>query len=323
MMAYNSGQHSIVLVCAVVISLVAAVIALILSAVAVSQSGTSNISILTPYSGQSSRTGTGNDGNDEDKIWQLALHERGFRLGYIDDATGELRGFNADMANAVCQIANKNCQIVYDSSQRCWDAVSGTRAQGGKGLLSGYYDGCVGWVHSYDRPRTFRFSDPYTDSLPAAALITLQGNPGNFTWQDLAGSKIGFIDGFVNDEHCLARSNVVTGNKLSSGQIVHYLTRPAAQQGLRNNEVDAIFDAKLVYLNQNPDFQIVSDDILTCVKAGFSVMTRKDSRLIDWWNPAFATLTATSQWKYICNDLDDEHGHVSRGPGPSVCVGID
>ncbi|XP_072048088.1 uncharacterized protein [Amphiura filiformis] len=206
--------------------------------------------------------------------------------------------------------------------QRREDSTTpGARAQGGEGLFGGYYDGCVGWVHSYDRSRTFRFSDPYVDNLPSGVLLTLQGNPGNFTWRDLTGSKIGFIDGFVYDEHCLARTDFVTGNKLSSSQIVHYPTRPAAQQGLRDNEVDAIFDAKRIYL-RNMEFQIVSDDFLTCVKAGFSVMTRKDSRLVDWWNPAFASLTATSQWKYICNDLIDEHGHVGGGD-PTSCVGID
>ena len=42
-------------------------------------------------------------------------------------------------------------------------------------------------------------------------------------------------------------------------------------------------------------------------------MTRKDSRLIDWWNPAFAKLVAdTSQWTRICNDLTDEHGKIYR-----------
>ena len=71
--------------------------------------------------------------------------------------------------------------------------------------------------------------------------------------------------------------------------------------------MDAIFDAKRLYL-RNPDFQIVSDDFNTCVKAGFSVMTRKDNRLVDWWNPAFAKLVATSQWAAICNDLLTEHG---------------
>ena len=82
------------------------------------------------------------------------------------------------------------------------------------------------------------------------------------------------------------------------------------QNALRNyhSQVDAIFDAKRLYL-RSTEFEIASGDFLTCVKAGFSVMTRKDSRLIDWWNPAFAKLVAdTSQWTAICNDLTDEHG---------------
>ena len=37
-------------------------------------------------------------------------------------------------------------------------------------------------------------------------------------------------------------------------------------------------------------------------------MTRKDTRLTDWWNDAFARMKQTSQYKDICRRVDAEHG---------------
>ena len=43
----------------------------------------------------------------------------------------------------VCEIADKNCQIVFDQQSNCWDSVDGTGI-GGVGLFNFYYDACVG-----------------------------------------------------------------------------------------------------------------------------------------------------------------------------------
>ena len=62
----------------------------------------------------------------------------------------------------------------------------------------------TGWIHDYERPRTFKFSDPFTK--PYAALFTVKsGNPTGFSWKDLTGRTIGLIDGFAYNQHCIAR----------------------------------------------------------------------------------------------------------------------
>ena len=75
-----------------------------------------------------------------------------------------------------------------------------------------------------------------------------------------------------------------------------------------SSQVDAIFDYKEGFPALDPRTDVVSDDINSCLLSGDSVMTRKDSGLVEWWNDAFDKLTPTSQWKAICNDLEDEHG---------------
>ena len=46
----------------------------------------------------------------------------------------------------VCRIANKNCRLVYDIWQRCWDSEQGEVPRGGVGLMSGWYDACAGML---------------------------------------------------------------------------------------------------------------------------------------------------------------------------------
>ena len=60
------------------------------------------------------------------------------------------------------------------------------------------------WQHSYARARTFHFSKAFSKKF-VGVFVTKLGNPNQFNWQDITGKKIGFIDGFVFDEFCVAR----------------------------------------------------------------------------------------------------------------------
>ncbi|XP_072043916.1 uncharacterized protein [Amphiura filiformis] len=315
-----------VLIIVTVIAVVVAVIALILAIVAMNTGGKQRISVTTSNGGSGTsagQTGGGTpaagQGND-DKIWQLSVFEPGNNYGYIDDASGELRGFHVDFVTAICQIAGKSCQLVYDSPQRCWESQPGARPQGGKGLMGQYYDGCVGWLQSYERPRTFKFTTAYSHPLKTVFIVK-KGNPGGFTWTDITGKTIGFVDGFAFDEHCLAREkDQITGWDLSVDQIVRFQGRQQLFDGLLNDEVDAIFDNAAGWVAKDPAVDVVSNDILSCARDGLSVMMRKDNQLDTWWNPAFETLKNTKQWRSICNDIIDEHGHKG-GPQPAdFCI---
>lgn len=60
-----------------------------------------------------------------------------------------------------------------------------------------------GWTNTYDRARTFRFSDDFEKPVLNALWIKKGGSLPSFP--DLAGLKIGFNDGWQADEHCLSR----------------------------------------------------------------------------------------------------------------------
>ncbi|XP_072047915.1 uncharacterized protein [Amphiura filiformis] len=314
-----------VLIIVTVIAVLVAVIALILAIVAMNKGGKQRISVTSSGGSGTSdgQTGGGTpaagQGND-DKIWQLSFEHTGNNYGYIDDASGELRGFQIDLASTVCQIAGKSCQMVYDSPPRCWESQPGARPQGGDGLFAQYYDGCVGWVQSFDRPRTFKFTTAYSYPIKTVFMVK-KGNPGGFTWTDLTGKTIGFVNGWAYDEHCIAREkDQITGWDLTLDQIVRYPGREQLYDGLFNDEVHAIFDNAGGWIAGDSAIDVVSNDILSCARDGLSVMMRKDNQMDTWWNPAFETLKTTTQWRSICNDLLDEHGHRG-GPQPAdFCV---
>ena len=73
---------------------------------------------------------------------------------------------------------------------------------------------------------------------------------------------------------------------------------------LLNLQVDAGFDSILDY----PDGIEIASDFIYCALGGNSLMTRKDSQLSEWWNPAFEELLAGDGYGEICDNLTGEHG---------------
>ncbi|XP_071854196.1 uncharacterized protein [Apostichopus japonicus] len=100
-----------------------------------------------------------------DYVWTFAAGHSGHALEYIDERSGQLRGFSIDLVNAVCQEADKYCEIIWDFYENCWDSGTGMAAHGGQGLLGRWYDGCTAWANTANRQNTFKFSDQYLTDL--------------------------------------------------------------------------------------------------------------------------------------------------------------
>ena len=58
------------------------------------------------------------------------------------------------------------------------------------------------WLQTYVRARTYQFTDPFALDEPAVFFVK-SGN--SFDWRDITGKTIGFGDGWVWDEFCIAR----------------------------------------------------------------------------------------------------------------------
>ncbi|XP_072019095.1 arginine-binding periplasmic protein-like [Amphiura filiformis] len=312
--ANTSANNKLYLVLMMVTGL-AAIVALIISLVVFS-SRSGNTCVIGGTS--NGMTGTG---AVDTKIWNLAIGHLDNNEAYIDDLTGQVKGFHVDIAFEVCKRANKNCRLIWDLYNRCWDSQAGEVTRGGVGLMGGWYDGCVGWAQSYDRSRTFQFSKPFTKSA-STYLLVKSNNPRGVDPTDVTGKIIGFIDGYVSDEFCLKRQQGVTGNDLPSTQIRHFDSLQDLIDAIVNGQVDAGFST---FRGDVPDtITLLSDNPFSCYlpNGGVSIMTRLDNGLADWWNPAQDSLIQSSTYRQICSDLKEAHGD-QRGNDPSdVCLGM-
>ena len=87
------------------------------------------------------------------------------------------------------------------------------------------------------------------------------------------------------------------GNKL-----VEFVTVNSQRQ------VDAVFSNTNIY-DLDADLDVAPGDaISTCQGDGAGIMIRKDSRIADWWNPAFDQLKMSSEYQRICSEVAEKHG---------------
>ncbi|XP_077983878.1 L-arginine-binding protein-like [Glandiceps talaboti] len=253
--------------------------------------------------------------DDRDKTWIFAIGHDGTSLEYIDE-TGGLRGFHVDVVNEVCALANKDCRFMFDVYGRCWDSEAGHFPRIGVGLADRWYDACTGWFATYERLRTVDFTHAFRKSF-AASFYVKKGNTG-FDWTNLTGKKIGIADGWAADEYCLKRNkDKITGAELDSDQMIHYPSVESLQDALQNNEVDAVFANVNIFTPVLDVVDKVGQEITNCMKDGGAMMFRKDTRLSEWWNPAFERLKESSRYKQICDAANENHGHM---PGDILCV---
>ncbi|XP_072036324.1 uncharacterized protein [Amphiura filiformis] len=307
--AGNGKLYLVLLVVAVCFAIAAFIIAI----VSLSKQNGSSASPSVVNVGSTS----GSADYEDDKVWLLQGGGVGINQFYISEETGQLEGFFTDFVNAVCRIANKNCKVVVSSFTNCWNSEAGETSQGGFGLMAGWFDACTGFRVTPERQRTFAFSDQFTKS-PPQAFATLPGNPKNFDWQDITGKTIAFFDGSNGDEHCLAKAEGIVGAVLPAENIRHCLPDQCFDL-LKDETVDAIF-ADAIAFQGRTDVEEVTDNLQACPVGGSAMMTRYDSKLIDWWNPAQAKLLASKEYHEICNDVKVGHGHQPGFDPEDFCI---
>ncbi|XP_033641184.1 uncharacterized protein LOC117301362 [Asterias rubens] len=305
------------------VAVVVAFIALLIGSIGLARRGdiVVNISSGTGDTSEGEASNT-SDTLDTERVWTFAIGDYGSRLEYIDSNSGEVKGYNVDVVNAVCRIADKNCKLIWDLYDRCWQSRAGSSPQAGIGLLGNWYDACTAWSATYERARTFAFTNELSKQHLAVFMVKMGTDANAFNWRDLTGKKIGFLQAYVEDENCLKRYPEITGATLPKEQIFYYETQQALLSAVNNDLVDAVFLNQFLEVTAN--LQLVSEKLDKCAISGMAIMTRKDNPLASWWNPAFKTLIASPEYRQICLGLEDVnvHGNI---PGPLVeqqCVGF-
>ncbi|XP_072019526.1 uncharacterized protein [Amphiura filiformis] len=305
-----SGANKLLMLM-VVIAILLSSVALVVALISLTQNGDTSTVIVTGQDGSNAEDG---------RIWNIAMGHYQSNYIYIDPISGQLRGFLVDMVNAVCRMGNKNCNLVYDVWQHCWDSEKGQVQRGGVGLMSGWYDACAGWIKSHSRARTFKFSKTWSKPVDYHFIIKT-GNPRGFNPTDVTNMTFGFIDGFINDEFCLARQTSIKGSTLSVTQIHHYPLPDDMLNAVLSGEVDACIAYS--HIDLKPGLQRLDDPVLDCSMdaSGAAIMMRMDNPLVEWWDPALERLIQTSEYWEICQDVKDEHGHMPGRDPKEMCIG--
>ncbi|XP_041462558.1 uncharacterized protein LOC121413699 [Lytechinus variegatus] len=313
-MGYSTDNNSrTVVLCGILLALTASLVALIIGSVSLAKSSHSIVQ-MSDLTEQWYRT-------QEEKAWTIAIGDFGVNLEYLDEASYQIKGYNIDVVEAVCRLANKTCVLMKDVNQRCWDSEPGQQARGGEGLLSGWYDACTGWVKTYPRSLTFDFTRAFVKRKDVA-LYAPRSSTINF--RNLTGLNVGFIDGWASDEHCLARyeADNILGASVPSDRIHHFSTGLELIQALTNGQIDVAFAIKLPQLEAGFQRLTPNDFANNCYLDGAGMMTRKDNtEFLTWWNDAFGRLVGTPAYDEICTRLKTVHGHKPGSGARDVCIG--
>ncbi|XP_030843608.1 uncharacterized protein LOC115924905 [Strongylocentrotus purpuratus] len=322
-MAQDRNLLTVILVCCLT---VVSIVALVLGIISLNQSGGETgsdgqpINIFT-QSGQSSSSGSSlaSSSSSDDKVWLFAIGHYDDILEYLDETTYTIKGFGPDIVDAVCSIANKNCQLVYDVYEHCWDNQAGERPRGGPGLMGGWYDGCTGWVQTLDRLLTYYFTVPYTNGRAVALFAK---NDSTVTYNDLTNLTVGFLDGWNSDEFCLARYKNIVGSTLSANQIFHYQSADLMIDAVLNGVIDVAFGELLSQFTSSLKLISPPDFDNNCQAGGASIMTRHTNRdLVNWWNDAFQRLRDRGRYNEICEAIPERHGHIAGQDYTEICLG--
>ncbi|XP_072019118.1 uncharacterized protein [Amphiura filiformis] len=235
---------------------------------------------------------------------------------YADPETNQLAGYNVDVVNEVCRIAGKNCSILQGALLDCWDNNLPQRA-----LMGKWVDACMSFSHSSIRARSVGFTDEISPP-PVPLLFTASGNPNNIDPEDLSDVNIGFLDAWWADVSCFFN---VAEFQLPEDQALVY-TEDAGlatiRRALARGQIDAIFmsnDLEGVAIENGLEAIMTYE---SCLLGGESIMTRKDSLLESWWNPAFEMLLDSPEYQEICDNLDDPevHGNIPGRTAAEICI---
>ncbi|XP_072019197.1 uncharacterized protein [Amphiura filiformis] len=306
----DAGVNKLLLML-VVVGVLLSSVALVVALISFTQNGGTSLVTITGQEGSNAKN---------DRIWNIAIGHGTSNTLYTDQTSGQFKGFMVDLINAVCRLANKDCRLVYDVWQHCWESEKGQVPQGGVGLMSEWYDACAGWIPGHTRVRTFKFSKSWIKATDFYFAIKT-GNPRGFNPTDVTNMKFGFVDGFINDEFCLARQTSIKGSTLPVSQMQHYNTYTDMLNAVLSGEVDVCISYGSSALP--PGLTRVEDPVMDCSLgySGGALMMRMDNPLLEWWDPALERLMQTSEYREICQDVKDKHGHMPGRDPEEICIG--
>ncbi len=173
-------------------------------------------------------------------------------------SSGELIGFDVDIAKALCAEMKRDCEIVAQD----WDGII-------PGLMNGKYDAIVASMSiTEERLQVIDFTDPYYSNF----LSIVGRADAGLTMDDLANVSIGAQRATIGaqwaeDEY---------GRR---GQVRLYDTVPAGFADLKAGRIDAVvsdFLPAMDWMKDNPEFGYIAEKIDFDDKIGIGIRHGED-----------------------------------------------
>ncbi len=205
----------------------------------------------------------------------------------MKNASGELTGFDIDIARALCEEMKADCEIVAQD----WDGII-------PGLLAKKYDAIIASMSiTEERKRKVAFSDPYYSNY--LRFIAQKGSGLKVEGGGLKGKNLGAQRATISAQH-------LEDNFRKSASVKVYDTQEAAFLDLKAGRLDAVLvDAYPGYdwlsQSENNGYDFIGDSIDINDKIGIAYR-KGDKALGDKFNQALKAILDNGTYSRINSD---------------------
>jgi putative lysine/arginine/ornithine/histidine/octopine transport system substrate-binding protein len=202
----------------------------------------------------------------------------------MKDTSGQLTGFDVDIAKALCAQMKADCEIVAQD----WDGII-------PGLLAKKYDAIIASMSITDeRKQKVDFTDPYYSNY--LRFIAKKGSSLSATKAGLKGKTLGAQRATISAQH-------LEDNYRKSANVKVYDTQEAAFLDLKAGRLDAVLvDAYPGYdwlsKADNSDYDFLGDSIDINDKIGIAIR-KGDTALASKFNKALKALLKNGTYSKI------------------------
>lgn len=202
----------------------------------------------------------------------------------MKDTSGQLTGFDVDIAKALCEEMKADCEIVAQD----WDGII-------PGLLAKKYDAIIASMSiTAERKQKVSFTDSYYSNY--LRFIAKKGSKLTASQSGLKGKTLGAQRATISAQH-------LEDNYRKSADVKVYDTQEAAFLDLKSGRLDAILvDAYPGYdwlsKAENSDYDFLGDSIDIDDKIGIAIR-KGDGALADKFNKALQALLKNGKYSKI------------------------
>ena len=196
------------------------------------------------------------------------------------NAAGELIGFDVDIAKALCEKMNRECEIIAQD----WDGII-------PGLVNNKYDAIIASMSITDeRKQSIDFAGPYYSSY-----LGLVAKKGSGLTQETAITKP------LGAQRSTVSSNWAEEKAGSRGDVKLYDTQTAAYEDLKAGRVEVLVSDLLpvvAWLKDNPSYELIGEKIDINDKIGIGIRQKQDT-LKASFDKALSEIRADGTYKQI------------------------